>query len=116
MTAIDQTPDIKLESQRLADNLLRRAAEFFRTHEQRIYRRAASFFARLTVMSVVEAFTRPLRELERLAHARPAPTVLKQAAHALATLCDVTEISDEKRVFDRNGAECLVHASPPPNA
>ena len=69
MTAIDQTPDIKLESQRLADNLLRRAAEFFRTHEQRIHRRAASFFARLTVMSVVEAFTRPLRELERLAHA-----------------------------------------------
>ena len=69
MTAIDQTPYIKLESQRLADNLLRRAAEFFRTHEQRIYRRAASFFARLTVMSVVEAFTRPLRELERLAHA-----------------------------------------------
>jgi hypothetical protein len=39
MTAILQTPDTNSESQRLADNLLPRAAEIFRAHEQRIYRR-----------------------------------------------------------------------------
>ena len=39
MTAINQTPDTNSESQRLADNLLPRAAEVFRAHEQRIYRR-----------------------------------------------------------------------------
>ncbi len=38
MTAIEQTPDTNLESQRLADNLLPRAANVFRAHEQRIYR------------------------------------------------------------------------------
>lgn len=39
MTAILQTPDTNSESRRLADNLLPRAAEVFRAHEQRIYRR-----------------------------------------------------------------------------
>ena len=120
MIAIDQTPDTNSESQRLADNLLPRAAEVFRAREQRIYRRAdrlreitydekdqmqqlidlylvetapmldglgqaiqtnsSGEVARIAHELVgcsaccgVEAFIRPLRELERLAHAGDLP-------------------------------------------
>jgi len=135
MTAINQTPDINSESQRLADNLLPRAAEVFRAHEQRIYRRtdrlreitheekdqlqqladlylvetapmldglgeaiqtnSSGEVARIAHALVgcsvcwgMEAFTRPLRELERLAHAGPLP-----GAHAL--------LSDIRQKFPR---------------
>ncbi len=131
MTAIDQTPDTKSELQRLADSLLPRAAEVFRAHEQRIYRRADRLreiahdekdqmqqlidlhlvetapmldgldeaiqsnsrrqVARIahellgcTACCGVEAFTRPLRELERLAYAGDL-----SGAHAL--LADVRQ-------------------------
>src|SRR5438477_12654413 len=50
MTPIDQARDTTLESQRRVDNLPSRAAELFRAHEQTIYRRADSFFARLMVL------------------------------------------------------------------
>jgi hypothetical protein len=127
MIAIDQTPDTNSESQRLADNLLPRAAEVFRAREQRIYRRADRLreitydekdqMQQLIDLYLVEtapmldglgeaiqtnssgevariahelvgcslcwgavAFTRPLRELERLAHAGDLP-----GAHALLT-------------------------------
>src|SRR5438132_628657 len=115
MTAIEQTTDTNLESQRLADNLLPRAANVFRAHEQRIYRctdrlreithdekdqmqqlidlylvetapmldglgqaiqtnssgevaRIAHELVGCSACCGVEAFTQPLRELERLAH------------------------------------------------
>src|SRR6266478_4941789 len=74
MTAILQTPDTKSESHRLADNLLPRAAEVFRAHEQRIYRRGQmqqlmdlySVETAPMLDGLGEAFTRPLREFERL--------------------------------------------------
>ena len=101
MIAILQTPDTNSESQRLADNLLPRAAEVFRAHEQRIYQRGqmqqlidlylvetapmldglgqaiqtnssrevariAHEFVGCSLFCGVEAFTQPLRALERL--------------------------------------------------
>jgi len=90
MIAILQTPDTNSESQRLADNLLPRAAEVFRAHEQRIYQRGQ--MQQLIDLYLVEtapmldglgdAFTRPLRELE---HLGPAGDL--SGAHAL--LADV---------------------------
>jgi len=74
MTAILQTSDTNSESQRLADNLLPRAAEVFRAHEQRIYRRGQMqqlidlYLVETAPMldGLGEAFTRPLRELQHL--------------------------------------------------
>ena len=86
MIAILQTPDTNSESQRLADNLLPRAAEVFRAHEQRIYRcgqvqQLIDLYlveTAPTLDGLGEAFTRPLRELEQLG-----PAGDLSGAHAL---------------------------------
>jgi len=90
MIAILQTPDTNSESQRLADNLLPRAAEVFRAHEQRIHRRGQMqqlidlYLVETAPMldGLGEAFTRPLRELKQLG-----PAGDLSGAHAL--LADV---------------------------
>src|SRR5438270_2559827 len=50
MTAIGPARDLILDSQVPTEHLPPRAAELFGAHEQRIYRRADSFFARLMVL------------------------------------------------------------------
>ena len=86
MIAIDQTPDTNSESGRLADNLLARAFYLVETAPmsdglgEAIQSNSSGEMARITHKLVgcsfcwgAEAFTRPLRELERLAHAGDLP-------------------------------------------
>jgi PAS domain S-box-containing protein len=50
MTAIEPARDLILDSQMPTEHLPPRAADLFRAHEQRIFRRADSFFARLMML------------------------------------------------------------------
>ena len=50
MTAIGPARDLILDSQVPTEHLPPRAAELFGAHEQRIFRRADSFFARLMIL------------------------------------------------------------------